>query len=105
MQAITVKYLAVTDTKPTRYKATCEGGSVTTSDPGFDRYEDNYCYACALLMSKMGWTGKMIGGGSKNGMVFVSDEPLYVAETSHNPETARNREPSTVIRPLLPAIA
>ena len=80
MQTINVKYLPATNTKGVRIKATCEGGSVTISrDYGMD-IEVDYKTAAIALKDKLGWTGKMVGGHTKEGFIFVFVNDKYVVE-------------------------
>lgn len=71
MQTITVKYLGPTNTKGTRIKASCEGGSVTVSRDYSAEVEQDYMRAAKALKDKMGWSGDMVGGHTRDGMVFV----------------------------------
>ena len=78
MQTINVKYLPATNTKGVRIKATCEGGSITTSrDYGLNT-EQNYMEAAKQLKSKLFWTGTMVGGHTKDGFVFVFVNGQYM---------------------------
>jgi len=80
MQTINCKYLPATNTKGVRIKATCEGGSVTISrDYGVD-IEQDYKAAAYKLKMRLGWTEKMIGGHTKDGMIFVFYNELYIVE-------------------------
>ena len=74
MQAIEVKYLPVTDTKPSRFKATCSAGSVTQSYNYEHQSEGNALEVATALANKIGWLDSCIleGGQLKNGnFVFV----------------------------------
>ena len=72
MKAISVKFLPPTATKPRRFKAfDMDGNSVTIKDPEFVRTPSNYHYAAESLRLKMGWSGVLIGGATKQGWVFV----------------------------------
>jgi len=77
MQTITTKYLGPTNTKGSRIKASCEGGSITVSlDYGVE-IEQDYMKAAKALKDKMNWSGEMIGGHTKDGMVFVFVNDFY----------------------------
>ena len=72
MQAIEVKYLPATNTKPSRYKATAEAGSITVP------YDYDVCdwsnqeNAARALLNKLGWDNDIAGGVIPNGnAVFV----------------------------------
>ena len=70
-QAIEVKFLPVTHTKPARLKAFCEAGSVTVGAHNYSAEQ-----AAEALMAQLGWDekyyGTLAGGQLKNGnYVFV----------------------------------
>jgi len=72
MQTITTTFHGPTDYRGARIKATASGGggSVTVA---YD-YESElsaHMQAAFQLREKMGWTGAMIGGDAKRGMVWV----------------------------------
>jgi hypothetical protein len=77
MQTINVKYLSATNTKGARIKASCEGGSVTISRSYSDNVEADYMAAAKALKDKLGWAGDMVGGHTKDGMVFVFPTESY----------------------------
>jgi len=68
MIAIVTKFLGPTNTKPARVKATAGGNSVTVS-----YHSDDFPHKLAALnlCKKMGWTGKLVGGHTSTGMVYV----------------------------------
>ncbi len=78
MQAIETRFLSATGTKPARIVATCPGGgrSVISADQGDKGYGDvsTHWIAANALAVKMGWDGKFIAGGTKDGWVFVSSK-------------------------------
>jgi len=67
MQAIITKYLAPTNTRGARIKASCQAGSITVPYDGENPHEA----ACNALRAKLGWGeathGKMISGGTPDG--------------------------------------
>jgi hypothetical protein len=80
MQAITTKFISPTNTRGSRYKATCEAGSLTVECDHSLNSEDNHKRAARLLIRKLGWFhdekrgdayGRWFGGGTKDGYVFV----------------------------------
>ena len=71
MQTINVKYLPATNSKGVRIKASCEGGSVTISRDYSVEIEQDYMLAAKTLKDKMQWSGDIVGGHTKDGMVFV----------------------------------
>lgn len=74
MQAILVKFIGPTDTKPARLKASCAGGSVTIGYHSIDEGQgDKSLYAARMLCIKMDWHAHtLVGGTLPNGDdVFV----------------------------------
>lgn len=72
MKAIITKYLPATNTKPSRIKAfDSDNNSVTIPFP--DNLENEACYklAAVKLAEKMNWSTDLLGGGVKDGYVFV----------------------------------
>lgn len=75
-QAIVTKYLGPTNTKGTRVKATCFGGSITISWDYSLESEYNHKHAALILAKKMGWKQKgksfnFLGGSLPKGYVFI----------------------------------
>ena len=82
MRTISTRFLPTTNTKPTRIKATVSEGkqSVTVSyDHGMNA-EQNHKAVATALMHKLGWEGRMLGGHTGTGMVFVFDTDIYTIE-------------------------
>ncbi len=72
MKAIITKYLGPTNYRGSRIKATdTDRNTITISYDAALRHDDAYAAAAIALCKKMGWTGSLIGGGTKTGMVFV----------------------------------
>lgn len=75
MIAITTKYLGPTTYKPARYRAMAPDGQtliLTEMQCGdHERYEENHRAVSEALCKKHGWNGHLIGGGLRNGMVWV----------------------------------
>ena len=77
MKAITTKYLGPTNSRGSRIKASDgDGHSVTISyDYSLSGHDKVYAKAAYALCTKMNWnTSGLIGGGTKEGMVFVFAE-------------------------------
>lgn len=73
MKAIFTKYLSYTEKKPSRIKAyDLDGHSITMSMP-LEDIPKIECHARAAikLCLKMGWKGKLVSGGTKEGYVFT----------------------------------
>jgi hypothetical protein len=72
MKAIQTKYIGPTNFRGSRIKASDgDKNSITISYPYELSGEDVHRKAAEALRDKMGWTGNLIGGGLKNGYVFV----------------------------------
>ena len=56
-QAITTKFHGPTDTKGSRYSATCSGGKVTIPTDYALNSEANHIAAAQALLAKMKWEG------------------------------------------------
>jgi hypothetical protein len=69
MKAIQVKYLAPTNTKPSRWKAFVYGGANVTLSYDYSLgSEENARSAAIALMVQLGWPHKITGsGGLPNG--------------------------------------
>ena len=103
MQAISTKFLGATDSRGSRIKATCEGGSVTVSYPYEKRSgAEAHSVAALALCAKMGWAGTLIAGGTQTGYVFVfaSSAPWDVFESPITQDEA-----DAITRKRLDAIA
>lgn len=75
MQTIETKYLPATNTKQSRIKATASGAttdkkrqSVTV---GYNSSNTPDVDAALQLARKLGWSGTLIQGGTREGSVFV----------------------------------
>lgn len=64
MQAINVKYMPATNTKPTRVKATAGRQSLILSTSSHDEPEQA---AALALARRLGWTGSLVSGVQPNG--------------------------------------
>ena len=62
MQAIQVKFIGATNTKPSRFKAICEAGSFTASVNHSLSTDDNEMQVALALMEKLGWNHVKISG-------------------------------------------
>jgi len=72
MQTITTKYLGPTDTLGSRISATATGGQriVVSRDYGLNTY-NNHAAAMVALCRKLNWKGKLQGGDTKTGTVWI----------------------------------
>jgi hypothetical protein len=79
MQTIKSKILSATNFKPTRVKATSSNGISKTIpfDYGMST-EENYMKVAKKLKNSLKWDKEMIGGHTKNGMVFVFKNDMYI---------------------------
>jgi len=75
MQVITTKYHGPTNTRGSRYSATASGKGfrVMVNANTAVSLEDNHRLAAHALMMRADWFGKVIGGHTEPGMVWVFD--------------------------------
>lgn len=83
MKAITTKYHGPTNTRGSRISASdSDGNRASIPYPRELSGDDCHALAAAALCKKMGWTGKLISGGTSRGVVFVfADSFAYDATT------------------------
>ena len=81
MQAIQIKYLSPTNTKGSRWKATCSSGSLTKCYDHALNGEANAVEAAELLIKKLGWdhVGISSTGTLPNGDYVCMTEFVEVA--------------------------
>lgn len=72
MQSITTKFLPATNHKGGRIKAANSFGTsnITIASDDSLNVEQNHINAAQTLAKKLGWAGKFVGGGTKDGFVF-----------------------------------
>jgi len=72
-QAIVTKYHGPTNTRGSRISAQSAGGRVSVSYDHELTSGQNHAKAAATLAAKLGWSGRMVGGGSPDstGSIFV----------------------------------
>lgn len=80
MKAILTKYHGPTKTKGSRVSATAERGHriIISWEPAWD-VGRNHATAAQVLRTKMGWSGKLIGGTLGNG------DMCWVFADKHSP--------------------
>ena len=68
MQAIRTKYLAPTNTRGARFKASCEAGSITICS-SYNNADVCHLEAAKALMAKLGWDkdSDLVSGGLDDG--------------------------------------
>lgn len=80
MQAIETRFLGPTNFRGSRYKATCDAGSLTLAADHSKGMEENHARVARALITKLGWWhdttrgdryGEWYIGGTKDGYVFV----------------------------------
>lgn len=73
MQAIVTRWLAPTNYRPSRIKASAAAGSLTVPWDHSIGVDGNHLAAARALAERQGWAGRWIGGGmpSGDGDVFV----------------------------------
>jgi len=99
--------MAATNTNGARIKATSTGGdSVTVAYDYSGDAANAHMIAAKKLKDKLGWTGRMAGGSTKDGYVFVfmSDDALQINPktrakkvTAKTNPAARTRKPFKVV--------
>jgi len=75
MKAITTKYHGPSNVKGSRYSAFDGDNRVILSADDSLNSDENHQRAALALMEKLNWTGQLIGGHTKDGMVWVFDSP------------------------------
>ena len=79
-QAITTKYIAPSNVKGSRVKASAAAGSVTLHWDNALNTAENHLVAARKLAEKFKWHGEWYGGGQHNtsGFVFVlANQPAF----------------------------
>ena len=85
MQTIVTKYLGPTNNKPSRIKAIASGSQSSATlirSMAYDLKDDEqHASVAKSLCEKLGWTGEMVGGHTKDGMVwvFIKGSPRFTA--------------------------
>jgi hypothetical protein len=75
MKAITTKYHGPTNTRGARITASdMDGNRVTVSRNLNEDVEQSHAAAAWALCLKMNWHGKLWGGSTKEGMVWVFED-------------------------------
>ena len=79
MQTISTKYLGATNSKPSRIIAkTSSGKRISLSFDHALNENQNHMRAAQELMTRLQWSGRMIGGHTKEGMVFVVSDMAFM---------------------------
>lgn len=75
MKAITTTYYGATNSHGARITARDSDGNRATIDYPQDAQggEEAHAQAARQLCGKMGWSGTLIGGGTRDGYVFLFD--------------------------------
>ncbi len=79
METIHTKYYGPTNYNGARIKAQTSGGEIKiwfSYDYSLNVH-DNHCAAAKQLKEKMDWQGEMVGGDTKDGLVFVFADDFY----------------------------
>lgn len=71
MQSITTKFIGPSNTRGSRIKATTAGGSTLTIPYCHESGHGSHSKAAIALARKLGWTGTLVEGCTKDGRVFV----------------------------------
>ncbi len=95
MQSIQTKFIGPTNTRGSRYKASCEAGSLTLGADDSLGSEANHVRVARALIAKLGWFhdakrgdtyGEWYSGGTKDGYVFVCTVAYAKVEEMANGE-------------------
>ena len=80
MQTISTKYLGATNSKPSSIIAKNSGASqkITLSYDQAWNVDQNHMRAAQELMTRLQWPGRMVGGHTKDGMVFVVADMAFM---------------------------
>jgi hypothetical protein len=70
-QAIVPRYIAPTNHRGARVKATCNAGSVTIPYPYELSGAEPHAVAVRALLEKLQWSGAWVAGGMPNGAGYV----------------------------------
>lgn len=75
MQSISTKYVGASNTRGARIKATSASGIsvMVPFDYGMATEVEAHGLAAQALAKKLGWSGVMVAGSTKDGHVFVFD--------------------------------
>lgn len=76
MQTIQVKYLGPTNTRGSRLKAFCYGGSITKPIDNARTIDHNAKIVAFELASQLKWSGAYVGGTLPNGDRVFVNEPM-----------------------------
>ena len=78
MQSIFTKYVGPSNVRGSRIIATASGnaGKTTVSYNDDLPRDEAHAEAVKALCAKLGWRGAMIGSDTKDGMVWVFDNPM-----------------------------
>lgn len=108
MQTINVKTLPATNHKPTRVKATASGGATDRNRPSvtISKEDDNsYATAAIMLAKKLGWTGTLIEGGTKEGSVFVfADDKRHSIDGNYSRYSVKVKHDKGIVNLIVAAI-
>jgi hypothetical protein len=91
MQTISTKYVGPSNTKGSRIIATTAWvhHRLTISyDSSLSSEDDAHAKAAQALRDKMGWSGEMIGGHTKDGMVWVFPDEYRIPASA--PKVCKN---------------
>jgi len=70
-KAIQTKFMGPTNERGSKIKATDGDNSVYCDYDHALHHSERHCFAAFKLAKKLGWSGFYVGGGTKDGFVFV----------------------------------
>lgn len=71
MQTITTKFIGPSNTRGARVKATTASGMSHVVPYDYEMGNKSYAVAALALARKLGWSGSLIEGDTRDGKVFV----------------------------------
>ena len=77
MKSIETKYVGPSNVRGSRYIATDGDNRIIVSADDRLSFEGNHTAAAVKFCEKFHWTGKLQGGHTKSGMVFVWFDATY----------------------------
>ena len=90
MQAIKTRYCGPTDTKGSRIRASCDGGSLYVSyDHALDP-EENHCAAVKALCDKLCWDAARFFGGSLDSGRYMVWVPVFTYDWEQRQKEVAN---------------
>lgn len=91
MQSIITKYIGPGASRGARVKATSASGKSLTVPYTYESEDGDHDRAATALASKLGWSGTLVRGGTKDGYVYVFANDHRVEIRAANAAGGRRR--------------